>query len=58
MFKQISKYFEPILLKFQCSFREGFNVQHCPLHPVQVLLWPSNFLPGIKTKFKYFSGEI
>ena len=27
-------------------------------HPVQVARWPSNFAPGIKTKFKYFSGEM
>ena len=58
MFKQIWEYFEPIFLKFQCGFREEFSTQHCPLHPVQVHLWPSNFAPGIKTKFKYCSGEI
>ena len=28
MFKQILEYFEPILPKFQCSFRKDFNVQH------------------------------
>ena len=28
MFKQISQYFEPILLKFQCGFRKGFSAQH------------------------------
>ena len=28
------------------------------LHPVQVPRWPSNFAPGIKTKFKDFRGEI
>ena len=27
-------------------------------HPVQVPRWPSNFAPGIKTKFKDFRGEI
>ena len=27
-------------------------------HPVQVPQWLPNFAPGIKTKFKYFSGEI
>ena len=27
-------------------------------HPVQVRWWPSNFAPGIKIKFKDFSGEI
>ena len=31
MFKQISKYFEPILSKFQCGFRIGFGSLHCPL---------------------------
>ena len=31
LFKQISKYFEPILSKFQCSFRKGYNAQHCLL---------------------------
>ena len=28
------------------------------MNPVQVPWWPSNFVPGIKTKFKVFSGEI
>ena len=27
-------------------------------HPVQMPRWPSNFVSGIKTKFKNFSGEI
>lgn len=27
-------------------------------HPVQEPLWPSNFAPGIKMKFKNFSGEL
>ena len=27
-------------------------------HPVKVPRWPTNFAPGIKTKFKDFSGEI
>ena len=31
MFKQMPEYFEPILLKFQCSFRKGFSAQHCLL---------------------------
>ena len=31
MFKQISEYFEPILSKFQCGFRNGFSAQHCLL---------------------------
>ena len=31
MFKQISEYFLPILLKFQCGFRKGFSAQHCLL---------------------------
>ena len=31
MFKQISEYFEPILSKFQCSFRKVFSAQHCLL---------------------------
>ena len=31
MFKQISEYFEPISLKFQCGFRKGFSAQHCLL---------------------------
>ena len=26
---QISKYFEPILSKFQCGFRKNFSAQHC-----------------------------
>ena len=29
MFKQISEYFEPILLKLQCGFRTGYSAQHC-----------------------------
>ena len=32
--------------------------KHFNIHPVQVPRWPSNFAPGIKTNFKYFSGEI
>ena len=31
LFKQISGYFEPILSKFQCSFRKGYGAQHCLL---------------------------
>ena len=31
MFKQISKYFEPILSKIQRGFRKGFSAQHCLL---------------------------
>ena len=31
MSKQISKYFKPILSKFQCGFRKGFSVQYCSL---------------------------
>ena len=31
MFKQISKYFEPLLSKFQCGFRKVFSAQHCLL---------------------------
>ena len=31
LFKQISEYFEPILSKFQCGFRKGYNAQHCLL---------------------------
>ena len=29
-----------------------------PLQPVQVPQWRSNFVMGIETKFKDFSGEI
>ena len=31
LFKQISKYFEPTLSKFQCGFRNGYGAQHCLL---------------------------
>ena len=31
LFKQISEYFEPILSKFQCGFRKGYNALHCLL---------------------------
>ena len=31
MFKKISEYFDPILLKFQFGFRKGFSAQHCLL---------------------------
>ena len=31
MFKQMSQYFDPFFSKFQCGFREGFNVQQCLL---------------------------
>ena len=30
-FKQMSEFFEPILLKYQCGFRKGFSAQHCLL---------------------------
>ena len=43
MFKQKQNILN--LLKFQCG-RERFNAQRCPLHPVQVLLCPSNFFTG------------
>ena len=31
MFKKISEYFDPILLKFQFGFRKEFSGQHCLL---------------------------
>ena len=31
IFKQILEYFEPILSKFQCGFRNVFSAQHCLL---------------------------
>ena len=31
---------------------------HNSKHPVQVLRWPSNFIPEINPKFKVFSGKI
>ena len=31
LFKQIQEYFEPILSKFQCTFRKGYSAQHCLL---------------------------
>ena len=34
------------------------NWNKMELHPVQVPVWPFNFAPGTKTKFKEFSGEI
>ena len=35
MFKQISEYFEPILFKFQCGFRNTFSAQHCLLSKLE-----------------------
>ena len=35
MFKQISEYFEPILFKFQCGFRNTFSAQHCFLSKLE-----------------------
>ena len=37
---------------------KGFVNKLYYIHPVQVRRWPSNFTPGIKTKFKDFNGEI
>ena len=31
MHQQINKYFESLLSKFQCGFRQGFSAQHCLL---------------------------
>ena len=29
LYKQMSKFFDKILSKYQCGFRKGFNSQHC-----------------------------
>ena len=31
MFQQISKFMEPLLSKYQCGFRKGYNTQYCLL---------------------------
>ena len=31
MFKQMPKYFESFLSKYQCGFRKGYSAQHCLL---------------------------
>ena len=35
MHQQISEYFESLLSKFQCGFRQGFSAQHCLLMLVE-----------------------
>ena len=35
MHQQINKYFESLLSKFQCGFRQGFSAQHCLLVMVE-----------------------
>ena len=35
MHKQINEYFESVLSKFQCGFRQRFSAQHCLLVMVQ-----------------------
>ena len=35
MFKQMSKYFEPLFSKFQCGFRKGFSTQQCLLSTLE-----------------------
>ena len=35
MHQQINKHFESLLLKLQCSFRQGSSAQHCLLVMVQ-----------------------
>ena len=35
MHKQINEYFESLLSKFQCGFRQGLSAQHCLLVTVE-----------------------
>ena len=35
MFDQMYKYFDQILSKYQCGFRQGYNTQHCLLMMVE-----------------------
>ena len=35
MYDQMYKYFEQILSKYQCSFRQGYNTQQCLLMMVE-----------------------
>ena len=37
MHQQINEYFESLLSKFQCGFRQGFSAQHCLLVMVEKL---------------------
>ena len=37
---------------------EIFACKHPIIHPAQVPRWPSNFVPGVKTRFKEFNDEI
>ena len=35
IYKQVSKYFEPVLSKYQCGFRKSHIAQHCLLVMVE-----------------------
>ena len=35
MYDQMYKYFDQIVSKYQCSFRQGYNIQHCLLMMVE-----------------------
>ena len=35
MYDQMYKYFDQILSKYQCGFRQGYNTQHCLLMMVE-----------------------
>ena len=50
-------YYLYMFLWIVCIYLYGIYVCFGICYTVQVPRWPSNFVPGIKTKFKEFSGE-
>ena len=45
MYDQMYKYFDQILSKHQCGFRQGYNTQHCLL--VMVEKWKKVLHKGV-----------
>ena len=60
MISEISQNFQGICKTKSGSVKTSSTLSTCLVFttPCRNALWPSSFEPGIKTKFKEFSGEI
>ena len=65
MYQQISKFVEPLLLKYHCGFRKGYNTQYCLLAMLEK--WKSSvdkgssfgtFLTDLSKAFDCLSHEL
>ena len=65
MFQQFSKFMKPLLSKYQCGFRKGYNTQYCLLAMLEK--WKSSvdkgssfgtFLTDLSKAFDCLSHEL